>query len=119
LNRHQLDSWNEAREFVKRHSARWFSSRTNWCMAPFQRPPRLEIKVYNESAPKKAGFFGSKKPDGQTLFFTPRLFQDLSAIRMGLEAEDVAQAIRTEGDILLGLSSPSGISGLMMRIGWR
>jgi hypothetical protein len=106
LNRHQLDSWDESGDFIKRHSARWFSSRTNWCMAPFQRPMRLEIKVYNEGAPKKAGFFGGKKLEGQTLFFTPRLFQDLSAVRLGLEAEDVAQSVRTEGDILLGLSSP-------------
>jgi len=106
INRHRLDAWNEAGEFVKRHSARWFSSRTNWCMAPLQRPQRLEIKVYQDGAPRKAGFFGSKKVEGQTLFFTPRLFQDLSAVRIGLEAEDVAQTIRTEGDILLGLSSP-------------
>ena len=107
VNRHQLDSWNENGEFVKRHSQRWFSSRSNWCMAPLQRPPRLEIKVYAGSPPKKGGFFGGgKAPEGQTLFVTPRLFQDLSAVRLGLEAEDVAQAVREEGDLLLGLSSP-------------
>ena len=106
VNRHHLDAWNETGEFVKKHSARWFNSRTNWCMAPYQRPPRLEIKIYTDQAPKKGIFGGSRKPDGQTVFVTPRLFQDLSAVRMGLEAEGVAQSVRAEGDILLGLSSP-------------
>lgn len=106
VNRHYLDAWNEEGEFVKRPSARWFTSRTNWCMAPFQRPPRLELKVYSNQPVKKGGLFGSKKPEAQTVFFTPRIFQDLSAARMGQEAEDVAQAVRAEGDLLLGVSSP-------------
>ena len=78
-------------------------------MAPFNRPPKMEIKTYNEATPKK-GFLGmggkEKKPESTSTFVWPRLFQDLSAVRMGQEAEDVAQAVRTEGDILLGLSSP-------------
>lgn len=106
VNRYLLDAWDETGAFVKKHSARWFNSRTNWCMAPYQRPQRLEIKIYTDQAPKKGFFSSSKKPDGQTVFVTPRLFQDLSGVRMGLEAEDVAQRVRTEGDILLGLSSP-------------
>jgi hypothetical protein len=106
VNRYLLDAWDENAEFAKKHSARWFNSRANWCMAPYQRPQRLEIKIYTDQAPKRGLFGGSKKPDGQTVFVTPRLFQDLSAIRMGLEAEEVAQRVRTEGDILLGLSSP-------------
>lgn len=107
VNRYHLDSWDENGEFVKSHAQRWFSSRSNWCMSPLQRPPRLEIKVHSGAPPKKGGFFGGgKKPEIQTQFVTPRLFQDLSAVRMGLEAEDVAQAVRQEGDLLLGLSSP-------------
>ncbi len=107
VNRHQLDAWDEKGEFHKRHSSRWFSSRTNWCMAPYLRPPRLEINVPKDGAPRRTGFFGGgKKSDGTTQFFTPRLFQDLSAVRLGLEAEIVAQSVRAEGDILLGLSSP-------------
>ena len=106
VNRYLLDGWDQSGEFVKKHSSRWFSSRTNWCMAPYQRPQRLEIKIYTDQAPKKGLFGSSRKPDGQTVFVTPRLFQDLSAVRMGLEAEDIAQRVRTEGDILLGLSSP-------------
>jgi len=106
VNRHHLDAWDETGAFVKKHSARWFNSRTNWCAAPYQRPQRLEIKIYTDQAPKKGLFSSSKKPDGQTLFVTPRLFQDLSGVRMGLESEDVAQAVRVEGDILLGMSSP-------------
>lgn len=107
VNRHQLDAWDEQGEFVKRHSSRWFSSRTNWCMAPYLRPPRLEIFVPKDGAPRKTGFFGGgKKPEGVMHFVTPRLFQDLSAVRLGLEAESVAQSVRAEGDILLGVSSP-------------
>lgn len=106
VNRYRLDAWNEQGEFEKKHGARWFNSRTNWCMAPYQRPRRLEVKIYTEQAPKKGLFGGGKKPDGQTVFLTPRLFQDLSGIRMGQEAEDVAQAVRTQGDVLIGLSSP-------------
>ncbi|GDY07060.1 hypothetical protein LBMAG52_05460 [Planctomycetia bacterium] len=109
VNRYHLDAWNDKGEFEKKHSARWFSSRTSWCMAPFNRSPKLEIKSYSE-APAKKGFLGiggkSKTTDATSTFVWPRLFQDLSAVRMGQEAEDVAQAVRTEGDILLGLSSP-------------
>ncbi|MFM9966151.1 MAG: virulence factor SrfB [Planctomycetaceae bacterium] len=109
LNRYHLDAWNDKGEFEKKHSARWFSSRTSWCMAPFNRSPKMEIKSYTE-APAKKGFLGlggkPKTTDASSTFVWPRLFQDLSAVRMGQEAEDVAQAVRTEGDILLGLSSP-------------
>ena len=106
VNRYHLDAWNDNGEFVKKHSSRWFNSRTNWCTAPYQPPRRLETKIYTEQAAKKGLFGSSKKVDAQTVFFTPRIFQDLSGVRMGLEADDIAQAVRAEGDILLGLSSP-------------
>ena len=37
---------------------------------------------------------------------TPPLFDDLSMVRMGREADDVVQVMRAEGDIRTGLSSP-------------
>ena len=37
---------------------------------------------------------------------TPEQFDDLSMVRMGREADDVAQVMRAEGDIRIGLSSP-------------
>jgi hypothetical protein len=106
VNRYHMDAWNDRGEFEKYHSARWFSSRTNWCMSPFNRPPKLEIKSYSEVEEKKWWGGRGKRPEESSTFVWPRLFQDLSAVRMGREAEDVAEAIRTEGDILIGLSSP-------------
>ena len=37
---------------------------------------------------------------------TPPMFDDLSMVRMGREADDVVQVMRAEGDIRTGLSSP-------------
>ena len=37
---------------------------------------------------------------------TPPLFDDLSMVRMGREADDVVQVMRAEGDIRTGVSSP-------------
>lgn len=108
INRHHLDAWDEEGRFIKKHSARWFNSRTQWCMSPYLPPPRLEHKIYPTTpSQKKGGFFGgSPKPAVQTVFVTPRLFQDLSAVRMGQEGEDVSQSMRTEGTVLAGVSSP-------------
>lgn len=112
INRHHLDAFNEEGDFQKKDSARWFSSRTQWCTSPYLSPPRLEktIAASDEGAARSGGFLGigKKRPQGttRTVFVTPRLFQDLSAVRMGQEADDVTQVMQTDGTVLTGVSSP-------------
>ncbi len=112
INRHHLDAWNENGEFHKRDAARWFSSRTQWCTSPYLPPPRLEktIAATDDGSGGRGGFLGmgKKRPQGltRTIFVTPRLFQDLSAVRMGQEADDVTQVMQTDGTVLTGVSSP-------------
>ncbi|MCA9071170.1 MAG: virulence factor SrfB, partial [Planctomycetaceae bacterium] len=99
-------------DFQKKDSARWFSSRTQWCTSPYLPPPRLEktIAASDEGSSRGGGFLGMgrKRPQGttRTVFVTPRLFQDLSAVRMGQEADDVTQVMQTDGTVLTGVSSP-------------
>ncbi len=112
INRHHLDAWNENGEFQKKDSARWFSSRTQWCTAPYLPPPRLDktIAAAEDAGGGRSGFLGmgKKRPQGRTrtVFVTPRLFQDLSAVRMGQEADDVTQVMQTDGTVVTGVSSP-------------
>ncbi len=111
INRHHLDAWNEHGDFQKKHAARWFSSRTQWCTSPYLPPPRLEKTIASgeEGGSRGGGWpFGKKPPQGtsRTVFVTPRLFQDLSAVRMGQEADDVTQVMQTDGTVLTGVSSP-------------
>lgn len=106
-NRFQLDLWDSAGRHRRNWSARWFSSRTQWCQAPYLPPPRLEKKVYQQEPVQPRGIFSSKKPPPPvTVFVTPRLFQDISAVRMGQEGDDVTQAMRVDPDVRTGLSSP-------------
>ncbi len=111
INRHHLDAWNDAGEFQKKDAARWFSSRTQWCTSPYLHPPRLEKTISTmEDGSGRSGFLGmgKKRPQStsRTVFVTPRLFQDLSAVRMGQEADDVTQVMQTDGTVLTGVSSP-------------
>ncbi|MBI5760752.1 MAG: virulence factor SrfB [Planctomycetales bacterium] len=107
VNRFQLDLWDSAGKFRRKWSARWFNSRTQWCQSPYLPPPRLEKKIYPPGAAQAGGIFNRKKPQPvQTVFVTPRLFQELSPVRMGQEGDDVTQAMRLEADVRTGVSSP-------------
>jgi hypothetical protein len=110
-NRYHLDAWNEEGEFVSQPAARWFSSKTHWCNTPYL--PALEHKktdyhtVGDEDG--KRGWFGlggKPKQAKVEMVVTPPMFDDISMVRMGREADDVVQVMRAEGDIRTGLSSP-------------
>lgn len=111
VNRYHLDAWNEQGEFQARPSDRWFSSKTHWCNTPYLRPlsqKRAEYRVIEEEP--RAGWFGRGKGGPKQVrvevVVTPPLFDDLSMVRMGREADDVLQVMRAEGDIRTGVSSP-------------
>ncbi len=111
INRHHLDAWNENGDFQKKDAARWFNSRTQWCTSPYLPPPRLQKTISSgDDSASRGGFLGmgKKRPQGtsRTVFVTPRLFQDLSSVRMGQEADDVTQVMQTDGTVLTGVSSP-------------
>lgn len=113
VNRYHLDAWDENGEFINRHDARWFSSKTHWCTTPYLPPmsqKKTEYHAVDEEEKKKSGWFGRNKGrPRQTkveVTETPPLFDDLSQVRMGREADDVTMAMKAEGDIRTGLSSP-------------
>jgi len=112
VNRYHFDAWDDDGEFVSSHAARWFSSKTYWCNSPYLEPlaqKKIEYHAVDEDA-SKAGWFGRGKKKGRQskveVVETPPLFDDLSMVRLGREADDVAQVMRAEGDIRIGLSSP-------------
>jgi len=110
-NRYHLDAWNDAGEYVSMPAARWFSSKTHWCNTPYLGPLSLTKTEYHavDEDDAKAGWFGRGKKGRQNkvqMLVTPPLFDDLSMVRMGREADDTAQVMRAEGDIRTGLSSP-------------
>ena len=111
LNRYHLDAWNDVGEGVNVPSARWFSSKTHWCNTPYL--PALSQKriEYHNVADddSRGGWFGRGKKGRQNkveVMVSPPLFDDLSMVRLGREADDVVQVMRAEGDIRTGLSSP-------------
>jgi len=111
LNRYHLDAWDEQGEYVSIPDARWFSSKTHWCNTPYLPPvtqKKIEYHAVDDNGTRGGLFRRSKRPR-QTkveVEVTPPLFDDLSMVRMGREADDITQVIRAEGDIRTGLSSP-------------
>ncbi|NQT36221.1 MAG: virulence factor SrfB [Planctomycetes bacterium] len=114
-NRYHLDAWDETGEHIDTPSARWFSSKTYWCNTPYRpaiRQKKIEYRTVEqpEDAEAKKGWFARKNKKPRQLkvevMVNPPLFDDLSMVRMGSEADDIAQVIRTEGDIRIGVSSP-------------
>lgn len=112
LNRYHLDAWDEEGNFISMPQARWFSSKTHWCNTPYL-PPQVQKKSEFhtvEDDENRTGWFrkGKKKPRQSKVevVITPPLFDDLSMVRMGREADDVAQVIKAEGDVRTGVSSP-------------
>ena len=105
LNRYQLDGWNDAGEPISKPSARWFSSKSRWCISPYLMPTEMPKKEYYRET--QAGFFGSKVVTREReVFVRPNLFDDLSMMRMGREVDDISQIIRAKGDFRIGVSSP-------------
>ena len=110
-NRYHLDAWNEEGEFVSQPAARWFSSKTHWCNTPYLPPLEQKKTDYHTVGDEdgKRGWFGRGGKSRQAkveMVVKPPLFDDLSMVRMGREADDVVQVMRAEGDIRTGVSSP-------------
>jgi len=110
VNRYQLDSWDDNGEFVKKPFARWFSSKTHWCVTPYLPPlPQRKTEYHAVENGEGRSWFGRAKKPKQAkveVAITPAMFDDLSMIRMGREADDVVQVMRIEGDVRTGVSSP-------------
>ena len=112
LNRYHLDAWNDDGEFQSMPSARWFSSKTHWCNTPFLPPmPRKKTEYHVvDDDDGKGGWFGRGKKKARQnqveVVVAPAMFQDLSMVRVGCEADDVSHVMRADGDIRVGLSSP-------------
>jgi hypothetical protein len=104
INRFHLDAWDEKGELDRSNAAWWFSSKTYWCATPFLDPPQVEKIVYDTSddAKKKK----KAKPTARTFFVTPEMFQDVSAVRLGREADDMSNIMDTDGEVRVGVSSP-------------
>ena len=112
VNRYHLDAWDENAEYVSTESARWFSSKTHWCNTPYLAPipqKRTEFRLVEDEETQGSWFhLGKKKPKQikVEVTVTPPMFDDLSMVRLGREADDVMQVMRAEGDIRTGVSSP-------------
>ncbi len=110
-NRYHLDAWNDEGEFISQPAARWFSSKTHWCNTPYLSPLEQKKTDYHTVGDDdaKRGWFGRGAKPKQAkveMVVTPPLFDDISLVRMGREADDVVQVMRAEGDIRTGVSSP-------------
>lgn len=111
VNRYQLDSWNEEGEYVPTPGARWFSSKTHWCITPYLAPQtQKKIEYHTVEGDEGRGFLGiGRRKPRQTkveMNVTPPLFDDLSMVRMGREADDVTHVMKVDGDVRTGVSSP-------------
>ena len=101
-NRYHLDGWAEEAEPVGHPTARWFSSKTHWCNTPYLPPvPCTKIEYHTLSEDEaKQGWFGRGKKAMQNkveMKVTPPLFDELSMVRMGREADDVAASHARRG----------------------
>ncbi len=111
LNRYHFDAWDEEGQYVSIPDARWFSSKTHWCNSPYLAPMgQKKIEYHAVEETDGGGLFRRKKKQAKQskveVTVTPPLFDDLSMVRLGREADDVVQVMRAEGDIRTGLSSP-------------
>lgn len=112
VNRYHLDAWDENGEFQSSESARWFSSKTHWCNTPYQPPlaqKKTEFRMVEDDEGRGSWFGMGKKKAKQAkveVTIAPPMFDDLSMVRMGREADDVTQVMKVEGDVRTGVSSP-------------
>ena len=112
VNRYHLDAWNDQGQFTSTPASRWFSSKTHWCNTPYLPPlaqKRIEYHMPEEEEKPATGWFGrtiKPKPTKVEVTLTPSMFDDLSMVRLGREADDMIHVIRADGDIRTGVSSP-------------
>ena len=118
VNRYHLDAWDEQGKFTSRPSARWFSSKTHWCNTPYLPPITVKKEEWHvteeegEQQERSGGLLGllgsKKKPKRYKVeeSVTPPMFDDLSMVRLGGEADDAVQVMREQGNLRTGLSSP-------------
>ena len=113
VNRYHLDAWDDNGPVgISTPAARWFSSKTHWCNTPYL--PPLAAEKDRVSHGRRGGAAAGLVPAAARrpkqakveVTVTPPLFDDLSMVRMGREADDVVQVMRVEGDIRTGVSSP-------------
>ncbi|MDO4570630.1 MAG: virulence factor SrfB [Planctomycetia bacterium] len=112
-NRYHLDAWNEEGEYLRNPGMRWFSSKTHWCNTPYlpsQPMKKIEYHQVDEGGEKKGWFSwgGNSKTRTNKVEVTvrPPMFEDISMVRMGKEADDILQVIATDDDVRTGVSSP-------------
>lgn len=111
LNRYHFDAWDEEGRYESMPSARWFSSKTTWSNTPYLPPAaRKKIEYHTVESDDKGGWFARDKrklkQNKVEVSVTPTLFDDLSMVRLGREADDIAHVMRADGDIRIGVSSP-------------
>lgn len=105
VNRWQFDAWGIDGEIDRRRAPCWFSARTHWCSTPYLPAQPQSKTVYREV--KRAGLLHNRTENvPEVISVTPSLFDDISMVRMGPEADDVVGAIRMAGDERTGVSSP-------------
>ncbi|MDP6445646.1 MAG: virulence factor SrfB [Pirellulaceae bacterium] len=105
-NRFTFDAFSDEGEDVGKPSARWISSKTRWCNAPYlPAQTRMKTEYYRETV---KGLLGKTKQvtKERQAQIRPPLFDDLSLGRMGQEVYDVSQIMHAKGDFRLGVSSP-------------
>ncbi len=109
-NRYHFDAWDDDGRAVSVPATRWFSSKTAWCNSPYLPPmPQKKIVFHAVDDAKQKGWLRRGKKAAQTkveVTETPPLFDDLSQVRLGFEADDVTTVMRPEGDVRTGVSSP-------------
>jgi hypothetical protein len=105
VNRYHLDAWDEDGESIDLPHARWFSSKTHWCIAPYLQPPALtKTEYYTETVKKMIGKKSVKRTRETRV--QAHLFEDWSMVRMGHEVDDISQLMHAAGDIRTAVSSP-------------
>ena len=107
IDRGKLSAWNDRGEFDSSAAETWFTARTHWCETPYQPPQPLQRERYREIDGKPNWLGRARKEtvrESETI--RPRLFQDLSMVRLGREAARIAGAEQVTADYRSGLSSP-------------
>ena len=105
FNRYSLDAFGDEGAAESRPATRWFSSRTRWCNSPNLPPREMPKKEFYRDTVK--GLLGKKQVTKERqVTIKPRLFEDLSMVRMGREADDVGQIMHAKGDFRTAVSSP-------------
>lgn len=105
VNRFHLDAWDDKGQWDTSNATWWFSSKSHWCATPYLPAPVLHVTEYQEKRVK--GVFGERVEHAAvTVRKSPQTFEELSQIRMGQEADDLAGVVNVQGDVRTGVSSP-------------